>query len=293
MKLPPFELLEPASFEEATTALLEDPAGSVPFAGGTDILVNLREGLASYRRLVSLRRIPGAAQIECSRDEGLVIGPMVTVNRVARHADVQRLYPGVVDAALSLAADQVRNTATVGGNLCSAVPSADMAPILLAHGARLRIASPEGGRVMPLAELFLGPRRTALATGEIVTAIEVPPPRPASGGASLRQGGRVSLSLPIASAAAVVEMDGEVCWRAAIALGSVAPTPVLAEVAGAFLTGRALTPEAMAEAGELAARAASPIDDHRASAAYRLELVQVLVRRALARAAGRAAGGAA
>ena len=291
MNLPDFEYLEPASVGEACALLAEDPDGSAVFAGGTDVLVNLKEGLVAYRRLVSLRRIENLARVECSESAGLVIGAMATVNQVARNEAVRRLYPGVIDAALSLAAEQVRNLATVGGNLCSAVPSADMAPVLLALGARVRIASPEGERLLPLAELFTGPRATVLQAVDVLVAVEVPPKRVATGDASLRHGGRESLSLPLAIAAAVVTMDGDVCRHAMIALGAVAPTPIVARSAGARLEGTKLDAEALREAGEIACRETRPIDDLRASRAYRLDLVRVLTQRAVLRAAARAGRG--
>lgn len=292
MHLPEFDFVEPRSVGEACALLAEDPACSAVFAGGTDVLVNLKEGLVAYRRLVSLRRIDELARVECSESVGLIIGAMATVNQVARHEGVRRLYPGVVDAALSLAAEQVRNLATVGGNLCSAVPSADTAPVLLALAARARIVSRDGERVLPLAELFTGPRKTVLRPADVLVAVEVPPAAPSTGSASLRQGGRESLSLPLAIAAATVTIERGVCRQARIALGAVAPTPILVPSAAACLEGTTLDDESLHEAGEAACREARPIDDLRASRAYRLELVKVLTRRVVARAAERAARGA-
>jgi carbon-monoxide dehydrogenase medium subunit len=288
MNLPEFEYFEPRDVGEACALLAADPAGSAVFAGGTDILVNLKEGLVSHRRLVSLRRIEALSRIEFSPERGLLIGAMATVSDVARHTDVARSFPGIVDAAMSLAAEQVRNLATVAGNVCSAVPSADMAPILLALGARVRLASRAGERVVPLADFFTGPRTTVLAPGEVMVTIEVPPKPAGTGDASLRQGGREALSLPLAGAAAAVTMANGVCTRATVALGAVAPTPIVAGAVGEFLAGRQLTPDVLREAGELAAAAARPIDDLRASKAYRLELVRVLTARSIARAAARA-----
>jgi len=217
-----------------------------------------------------------------------VIGATATVNQVARHAAVTAHYPGIVDAALCVAADQVRNQATVVGNLCAAVPSADMAPIMLAHDARLRVISPKGDRVIPVRKFFTGPRRTVLEPADIVVGIEVAAPGAGSGDANQRHGGRVSLSLPIASVATVVDMDGDLCRQASVALGAVAPTPLLVSSVGEHLAGKTLTDETLREAGRLARAEARPIDDLRASKAYRLDLVEVLTRRALTTAAGRA-----
>ncbi len=286
--MPDVDVLEPRSVDEACALLAEDPDGSAPFAGGTDVVVHLREGTWHRRRLVSLQRIDQLHDIGYSDEAGLLIGAMVSVNGVARNEAVQERYPGIVDAALSLAADQVRNQATVVGNLCMAVPSADMAPILLAHDASLRVASPQRIRAVPLREFFRGPRETVLDRTDVVVAIEVPAPTEGSGDANERQGGRVSLSLPIASAAAVVAMDGDVCRTASVAMGAVAPTPLLATSVGEFVSGKQLTPEVLEEAGALASAAAKPIDDLRASRTYRLEIVKVLTRRALSTAAERA-----
>ncbi len=288
MRMPEFDFVEPQTVDEACALLAEDPEGNAVFAGGTDVLVNLRGGGYEPRRLVSLHHIDELHDIGYSEASGLRIGAMVTVNRVARNEVVQEHYPGVVDAALCLAADQVRNQATVAGNLCMAVPSADMAPILLAHGATLRVVSPDGAREVPLREFFIGPRKTVLGPTEIVTAVEVTPPVSGSGDANQRHGGRVSLSLPIASASAVVTMEGEICRDAAVGLGAVAPTPLFAARVGEFLAGKELSPEVLEEAGALASAAAQPIDDLRASKAYRFEVVGVLTRRAISIAAERA-----
>jgi carbon-monoxide dehydrogenase medium subunit len=283
-----FDFVEPASVSEACALLAEDPEGSAVFAGGTDILVDLKAGLKRHRRLVSLARIEELRAIELATDGGLTIGATATINMIARHQGIRERFPGINDAARSLAAEQVRNQATVAGNLCMAVPSADMAPILLAHGATMRVVSPAAERAVPLREFFVGPRETVLEKADIVVAIDVPSPVPGTGDASLRQGGRVSLSLPMASVAAVVVMDGKVCREAAVALGAVAPTPIMATAAGEAVAGKELSDEALREAGERAAEAARPIDDIRATKKYRLELVKVLTRRVLQAAAARA-----
>ena len=200
MRMPAFDFVEPQTVEEACALLAEDPGGNEVFAGGTDVVVNLRIGVSRPRRLVSLQRIDELHDIGYSDETGLLIGAMVTINQVARNELVIERYPGIVDGARCVAAEQVRNQATVAGNLCHAVPSADMAPILLAHAATLRIASPDGERAVPIREFFTGPRATVLGPTDVVTAVEVLPPAAGSGDANQRQGGRVSLSLPIASA---------------------------------------------------------------------------------------------
>jgi carbon-monoxide dehydrogenase medium subunit len=285
-----FDFVEPASVSEACALLAEDPEGSAVFAGGTDILVDLKAGLKDHRRLVSLGRIEELRDLTLADGGALRIGATVTISQIARHQEVAKRFPGINDAAMSLAAEQVRNQATVAGNLCMAVPSADMAPILLAHGAAMRVVSPAGERSVPLREFFVAPRETVLGPADVVVAIDVPAPAPNTGDASLRQGGRVSLSLPMAAAAAVVEMEGATCREATVALGAVAPTPIVASGVGEAVAGKELREDVLREAGELAAGAALPIDDLRASKEYRLELVKVLTRRVLMAAAERAKG---
>ncbi len=294
MKLPPFNYFEPESVADACALLDWDPDGSAICAGGTDILVNLKQGTAAIKRLVSLHRIESLYRIDHDSTKGLEIGAMATVNQVLHHPAVVSFYPGICDAARSLAADQVRNRATVVGNLASAVPSADMAPILLAHGAQLRVYSDDRERVIPLAEFFTAPRQTVLEPAEVIVAISLGPPPPLSGSASQRQGGRAALSLPIAGAAAWVcldQNDHQTLSAATLALGAVAPTPIIASAVGEFVTGKQLTPEVLQQAGELASAASKPIDDLRGSCQYRHELVKVLSARVLASAAERAGRG--
>ncbi len=288
MSMPEFEYLEPTSLDEACSMLAEDPKGSAVFAGGTDVLVYLKAGLEKHRRLVSLGRISGLSDIRPLDSGGLTIGAMTTINSVARNRHIGKHYPGIVDAARSVAAEQVRNTATIAGNLCMAVPSADMAPILLAWHASMKVMSPEGKRTIKVRELFVGPRKTVLGPTDIVTAIEIPARGSGTGDASLRHGGRVSLSLPIAAAAAVVRLEHGVCTDAAIALGAVAPTPLLIRQASKRLIGTSLTETDLADAADIAAEQAQPITDLRASKDYRLELCRVLTRRAVLAAASRA-----
>jgi carbon-monoxide dehydrogenase medium subunit len=288
-----FHFEEPTSVTEACELLAEDPQGSAVFAGGTDILVDLKAGTRSLRRLVSLQRVEELRRLEIGEDGVLHIGSMVSVNRVAHDKRIGTEFPGINEAALSLAAEQVRNQATVAGNLCMAVPSADMAPILLAHGASLLVSSPTGQRRIAVSDFFVGPRQTVLAPDDVVTAIEVGPMAAFSGAASLRQGGRVSLSLPIVSAAAYLVVEGDTCSEATVALGSVAPTPILAPEAAQSLIGTKLSDETIAEAGDLARASARPITDLRASREYRLELIRVLTGRVIRRAAERAVARAA
>jgi CO/xanthine dehydrogenase FAD-binding subunit len=208
------------------------------------------------------------------------IGAMVTFTALCEHPEVRLRLPSVAEAALQVGAVQTRNQATIGGNLCSAVPSLDGAPSLLVLGATLRLQAQGSERLIPIEQFFLGPRRTVLQPGEVLTEIVVPL-REDFTASFLRMGRRKALTLSIVNVAAGLAMDGQQVSRARIALGAVAPTPIRAYKAEQLLQGRKMAPELFAEAAAVAATEISPISDLRASADYRRKISVVLVRRAL------------
>ena len=185
---------------------------------------------------------------------------------------------------------QIRTMATVGGNLCHGTPSAEMPPALLVHDTVVEIAGPEGWRSIPLADLFAGPGRTILAPGQLLVALQVRVPVSAAGSCYLRQTVRWSMDLAGVGVAASVEVEGAVGSRARVALGAVAPVPLLVGAAAEAVVGTDLAPEIAEEAGRRAAAACSPISDARGTADYRREVVSVLVPRALRIAWLRATG---
>ena len=272
------------SVAEACALLAEDPEGSVVFAGGTDILVDLKAGLrrppptgvaAAHRR---------ARRHRARRRRRLDIGAMTTINRVARHERIRERFPGIIDAAMSLAAEQVRNQATVAGNLCMAVPSADMAPILLAHDASLRVVSPAGNGPFRLREFFVGPRKTVLDPADVVVAIEVPPP-----GAGHRRRQPAPGRPGVAVAADRLRRRGRGDGRKGLPRGDGGSgrggaDPDRGDRRRRGRGRQGADRRGLREAGELASRGGPPIDDLRATKEYRLELVKVLTRRVLAAA---------
>jgi carbon-monoxide dehydrogenase medium subunit len=302
--LPRFEYKAAGSVAEACRLLRDAGGAGRVMAGGTDLLVKLKsvarpllpappasgEGPSGPELVVGLRGIRELATLGFDSGRGLVVGATACLADVAAHPDVLRHYPAVAYAASETGTPQVRNMGTVVGNLCNAAPSADNAPALLVLGAEVRVAGEGGERVLPLAEFFRGPGETALGLGEIVTAVEVPVP-PARSGASYRHlsaRGRVDLSA--VGTAAFVSLDEEYARvrEVRIALGGVAPTPLLVAEAGAHLADAPVGRRVFAEAAALAARAARPISDVRASAGYRRRMVQTLVQRALLEAVVRA-----
>lgn len=281
MLLNTFEYLKPTSLGEALSVLdeLKEKKTQV-LAGGTDLIPWLRGRVKDVDYLIDLADT-GLDHILFDDDQGQArIGAMVTFTALCEHPEVRRRLPSVAEAALQVGAVQTRNQATIGGNLCSAVPSLDGAPSLLVLGATLRLQAQGNERLVPIEQFFLGPRRTVLQPGEVLTEIVVPL-REDFTASFLRMGRRKALTLSIVNVAAGLAMDGQQVSQARIALGAVAPTPIRAYKAEQLLQGRKLAPELFAEAAAVAATEISPISDLRASADYRRKISVVLVRRAL------------
>lgn len=258
--------------------------GSQLMAGGTDLFVEIREHLRAVRHLVDLKRIPDLNRITWSETEGLGFGALVTAGQLEAAPAVAAHYPNLAAAMRSLASIQVRNRATVIGNLCRASPSADSIPPLIADGASIQTFRPQGGRVIPLADFFTGPGRTVLEPGEIALAISLPPPLPGSRRAYLKHGRRKAMELATVGVAVSLDMRAGLCTGARIALGAVGPVVLRAPLAEALLTGSHLDPETVRAAADQAMRECTPLSNVRASADYRREMVGVLTRRAIAEA---------
>jgi carbon-monoxide dehydrogenase medium subunit len=286
--LPEFELHEAATLEQAADALLRYAPRARLLAGGTDLLVDLKTGRVSFDHLVSLNRI-GALRGVSATTNGLRIGALTTVTQLASSPVVRERFGPILDATSRMAAPQIRNAATVGGNIAAAVPCADLPPILMAMNASVVLWFAGGERDVPLDGFFVGPRQTALRDGEVLTAIVVPSPPPTFGAAYARFQLRDGNAIAVASVAASLLLGEDGAVRdARIVIGAVAPIPKLVESAGAILVGKPPGDDAFGAAGDAARAAAEPISDVRGSADFRRELVGVLTRRALATALGRA-----
>ena len=251
-------------------------------AGGTDLLVELKSAAHTPEVVIDISRVASLKGISVT-DEGLRLGALVTHSEIIGSALIRDVFPGLVEAARSIGAVQTRNLATLGGNLMTCVPSMDSGPMLLALDARVTVASPGGRRQIPLQELFVGPRKTALGPDELLVEIVIPKPHVGKPAAFQKFGLRKGQALALVNAAASfwIDWDKNSFRQARIALGAVAPTVIRAVKAEAYLEGRPITLEAMAEAGRMAAMEAKPISDFRASAGYRRDLIAVLVKRAL------------
>jgi carbon-monoxide dehydrogenase medium subunit len=283
MALAKFALHQPHSLEEAL-ALLETHRASVKvLAGGTDLVPKLKAGALKVQNLVSLRGVPDLEAVSFQEGQGLTIGGGARLSEVAALSEVKRFYPGLAYACSVMATTQIRNMGTVAGNLANAAPSADTAAPLLVHDAILTAVSRQGTRHIPLAGFFAGPGLSVLEPGEIITAITLPAPAPMSGSAYQRLSARSQVDICAVGVGGYValEPDGRVAV-CRLALASVAPTPLRCLEAEALLTGQAPVDDLLERAAESAAQASKPIDDMRASAAYRRQVVRVLSRRVLA-----------
>ena len=281
-----FEYHDPESISEAVELGARFGKEGRFLAGGTDLIIQIRRGQLTPRHVVSLRRVPGLDAIAV--DGEVTLGGLVTHRRLERSPHFQSTLRGLVEGAQVIGGHQVRNIATVGGNIVNASPAADLVPVLLALDAEVTCVGTAGERRLALGDFLLGPGRTALRPDELLTAVRFAVPAPRTATAFLKAGRRKAMEIAVVCVAArlTLGIDGR-CAAAAIALGAVAPTTIRAPEAEAALIGCPLTPALLREAGRAAAAACQPIDDVRASARYRRLLVETLVPRALARCAER------
>jgi CO/xanthine dehydrogenase FAD-binding subunit len=289
--LPAFDYVRPASLAEACRLLVEHNGEARPFMGGTDVFVRMRDGLIHPQTLVDVKHAPGMRDILYDERTGLTVGAAATMNQVARHPDVLARYPLLAEAANSVASYQLRNRATLGGNLCNASPAADTAPAVLVLEGNIVLHGPDPStgsgqcreREVPASEFFLGPGEAALQAGELMTAIRLPTPPVGAAGTYLKLGRNRAGDLAIAGVA-VYGFPDETApsgYRFRIGLASVAPVPLRALEAESVLVENSPGERALALAAEKAMAAADPIDDVRASATYRKAMVRNLTLRGL------------
>jgi CO/xanthine dehydrogenase FAD-binding subunit len=282
----------PKSVEEALETLARYEGRAQLIAGGTDLIIELQEGKHSVDCLVDVTRIPGLDRIE-EKDGWIYIGANVTFRQIKESGLLQERARVLPEAAATVGALQIQTVATLAGNLVSALPAADGSVALLALDAEAEVTDGNGRTWRPVAELFLGPARSAVDPArQMITAMRFPVPQGHHGSAWERIGRRRALVLPILNCGVSLQLaeDGQRLAWARIALGPVAPVPFRARQAEAFLAGQPASEEIFHQAGEIAAGEAQPRTSLlRASREYRIEVLKVLVREALARAAQQAA----
>jgi CO/xanthine dehydrogenase FAD-binding subunit len=279
-----FDFYAAKDSSEAVALLAQHGPAVKVIAGGTDLLADLKFASASHapRVVVDISRADDLRGIETT-EQGLRIGALVTHTEIMRSPVIRDLFPALVDAAHTIGAVQTRNLGTLGGNLVTAVPSMDSGPTLVALDAIVTVAGPEGRRQMPLTEFFVGPRKTVLKPSELLVEIIIPKENVGKPAHFLKFGLRKGQALALVNVAAAlwVDWDKNTFVAPRIALGAVAPKVIHAPSAESYLEGKAITSQAMVEAGKLAVNDAKPINDFRASAAYRRDLIAVLTKRAL------------
>jgi carbon-monoxide dehydrogenase medium subunit len=281
----PFEYRSPKNLKEVHGALKEYGTDAKLIAGGTALVIMMKQRLVHPSCLVSLRSVRGLNGIEI-KDGGLRIGGLATHRDVETSSLVRRRLPLLAETYHHVATIRVRNMATVGGGLAHADPNQDPPPTLIALGATLKATSVNGSRVIPLDEFFTDYYETVLKPDEIITEVFVPRLPANSGGAYLKFLPRTADDYGTVSAAAVLTLDKnkKTVSDVRIALGSVGVTPIRATAAEAVLRGQPVKAEAFAEAGEKAKEAVDPVSDFRGSAAYKKDMAAVFVRRALEKA---------
>ncbi len=279
MILPRFELAEPTSVGDACQILRQHPTAKV-IAGGTDLLVNLKRKVLAADLLVSLGRVPGMNDGNLAGGE-VVFGPLMTVATLAESPEIRKSFPVLSMAAGKLGSMQIRNRATIGGNICTARPAGDTIGALVAYGAIAQISGPSGQRTESFATLFKGPGKTSLKADEILTGVSIKKPVGDSRGSYVKYTIRNAMEIALVSVTTLLTMERGTCTSARVVLGAVAPTFVRCQVTEAFLVGKKINEETAEKAGKLVIDACSPITDLRATADYRTSLVQTLVKRSL------------
>jgi CO/xanthine dehydrogenase FAD-binding subunit len=270
-----FDYARPSTLDDAFELLSAPDGGVKALAGGTDLLVGLRNGTIRPRVVVDLKRIDELAPVIRADEGGVQIGANASLAQLTANEVIQRDFPALVESAAVVGSVQIRHRATLAGNLCNASPAADTVPALLAYGAVVVIRGPSGERRVRVEDFIVGPRETVLSVGEIVTAVILPTPTPGTGTAFARLTRRRGVDLAILSVCCLVDPEGE----ARFGIGSVGPRPFLVRESAAAGVGSAADERFAA----LVAKA-SPITDVRASRDYRQAMITVLARRTLATA---------
>jgi carbon-monoxide dehydrogenase medium subunit len=282
----PYDYHRPESLEEAIQLKKAIP-DSLFISGGTDLMIRIKKNELRPHALISLRSIAALSGIENGKRAR--IGAMTSISDLIKNPWMHKKYPVLIQAAHAMGNVQIRNVATIGGNLCNGSPAADMAPPLLVLEAKVKLQSDKKSRELPLENFFLGPGETLLSPGEILSDILLDPALPDTRALFLKKG-RTRMDLALASVAALIRTEGSQCLKIRVAVGSVAPTPMRLFEVEALLEGETLSHKLLAEAQQLASRSVSPISDVRSTADYRRHLVGILVKRALKTLAEKAYG---
>jgi aerobic carbon-monoxide dehydrogenase medium subunit len=283
----PLDMYQPKSIQEASRLIQENGPGGRFLAGGTDLVIAMKEKGLVPKYIVDLKRVPGLTGIQQNTDGSITIGALTTMREVETSRLLLEKYPFLCQSAAEVGSIQIRNRATIGGNMSNATPSADVAPSLIALNATAIIANDTNERIVILEDFFRGPGQTVMDTNEILRAVVIPKTSPQVVGDYIKFSPREMMDLAYAGVAVAYELtapEGK-CRGVRIVLGAVAPTPIRAKRAEAALEGNPLSEELADKAGRIAAEEAKPISDVRSSADYRRAMVGAMTKRALLNAA--------
>lgn len=286
MLSPKVEYLTPKTIEEACSLALKYKEQAKIIAGGTDLLIQMKHKEVLPKYIINVRGILGHDYIIHDEKAGLRIGALATIRSIEVSQLIQQKFPILAQAASKLGTWQIRNRATMSGNLVTAATSADTIPALMVLEAKLKLVATGGERSIPIENFFTGPGQTVLRPEEILVEIEIPNLSPRTGGVYIKHTVRKALDLAIIGVAALVTVDGDTLSDVKIALGTAAPTPMRAKRAEGVLKGKKISKELLQEAGQAAVDESSPRDSLRASADYRRKIIKVLVARAIEQAVG-------
>ena len=281
MILPRFQFLEPETFEEVQHIVEKNKGDAVLMAGGTDLLVNLKRKVITAKIVISLEKVGSLKQIDYSKSAGLTLGSMVRISELVEMPLIKQKFPLLAIAANKLGSPQIRNRATLGGNICTARPAGDTIGPLTAYGAELLLIRGAESRWEPISQFISGPGKTTRKDGEVLAAIKIKPFAAHTGVSYVKYGVRKAMEIAMVSVTTAITFDGIECKKATIVLGAVAPTFIRSIGAEEFLGSKKITTTVAEEAAALAASGCKPITDVRASAEYRRDLVKVLTKRGI------------
>src|SRR5215470_6401998 len=282
----PLEMFQPTSLQQASRLIKENGPGGRFLAGGTDLVIAMKEKGLLPKYIVDLKRVPGMAGIRENNDGSMTIGALTTMYAIETSPVITKKYSFLAQSAAEVGSIQIRNRATIGGNMANATPSADVAPALIALNATAKIASASGEKTVLLEAFFRGPGQTIMDADEILTEITIPKTAPQLVGEYIKFSPRDMMDLAyVGVAVAYIIAADKRCSVVRIVLGAVAPTPIRARAAEALLEGQSLTEELAVKAAAVAAQESKPISDVRSSADYRRAMVEAMTKRALLNAA--------
>ncbi len=281
--LPEFDYVKPATLSEASQFLYEHGSDARPFLGGTDIFIRMRDGVIRPQYLVDIKHLDGTDRLDFDLQKGLTVGAALSMNQVIKSPDVQEHYPLLVDACRSVASYQLRNRATIIGNICNASPAGDTIGACIALDGVLHIHGVAEPRFESLHDFFQGPGKTTLKPGDIVTAISFPLPPKGCAGTYIKLGRNRLGDLSIVGVTVLGNLDSkkQSGFRFQVILTSVAPVPLIVTQVETFLSSHEVNLETIHQAACIASEASQPINDVRGSARYRRDMVRNLTENAL------------